>query len=492
MMVRMPDGSDEWEFPDAEADAVVERPRKPLSFPEALRVSTALTEDAVVVIPGIMGSELIDTDTGKRLWGLRPALLARMWTAPTASLAPLALDRGKPSKVQPGRLLRFPALMPGLGSVEPYTRLLRGLRTVVRHPDAVYEFGYDWRLPVSENATLLAAAIEEHVTWWRAVSDRPRARVHLVAHSMGGLLCQALSATARAYTDVAQVITLGTPFEGAAKAAMILSSGHGAPVPSRGLQPIAVTMPGIYDLLPSYRCIDDGTDVRRLTASDVADIGGDHDLASEAITRAAERRSAVMPSHRALIGVAQPTMCSLTVEAGRPEPRFYTFEVDVNGELSRNADGVLVRLPGLGDGTVPRNSAVPWNERDTAPLPQQHGAVAQTDEAIAFVVDRLLHRDTGPRLGQGDVGITAPDTVKVGTEFIVEVSGTDDPNDVGTVVFDTDNGDQIDAPRARRREGRVIVPVTLWRPGLFRIAVTGGSTSPVMLLVLAVSSMEVG
>lgn len=484
-MVRMSDG---WEFPDAEPSVVFERSLEPLSFPESLRVSTPMTEDAVVVIPGIMGTELVDTHTGKLLWGLRPRLLARMCMAPTASLGPLAVDSGKPSRVRPGRLLRFPALMPGLGSVEPYTRLIRALRAVVRHPNAVCEFGYDWRLPVTDNAILLAAAIKDHIDWWRVRSDRPHARVHLVAHSMGGLVCQALADIPGADDHVAQVITLGTPFEGAAKAAVILGTGHGAPAPAHGLQPIAVTMPGIYDLLPSYRCVDEGTDVRRLTPSDVAGLGGERGLAEEAMARAVQRRSVVMPSHRALIGVAQSTICSLILEAGRVEPRFYTFELSGDGELSRNADGVLKRLPGLGDGTVPRNSALPWNERDTSLLPQQHGALAQTDEAIAFVCDRVLHRDTGARLGDGEVGISAPDVVEVGTEFLVEVTGTDDPHVIGAVVYDTDDGARVDGPRARRREARLVVPVTLWRPGLFRIAVTGGSTSSVTVLVLAVSS----
>ena len=30
-----------------------------------------VTTAAVVVLPGIMGSELVDTTTGKTLWGLR-------------------------------------------------------------------------------------------------------------------------------------------------------------------------------------------------------------------------------------------------------------------------------------------------------------------------------------------------------------------------------------------------------------------------------------
>src|SRR5712691_7249259 len=107
--------------------------------------------DAVVVVPGIMGSELIDETSGRLLWGLAdPRWYVSAWTS-GASLDALRLTEderaGRYGRVRATRLLRFPAFAPLLAGFEPYSRLLKAIRAVAPHPDAVAEFAYDWRLP---------------------------------------------------------------------------------------------------------------------------------------------------------------------------------------------------------------------------------------------------------------------------------------------------------------------------------------------------------
>ncbi|MEV6279314.1 hypothetical protein [Nocardia sp. NPDC051832] len=446
-----------------------------------------------MVIPGIMGSELIDTSTGKLLWGMRPGLLARMWTAPTAALAPLAIRDNRPGTVRPGGLLRVSGFCPIFAGIEPYSRLLTALHRVLRHPSAVLEFAYDWRLPVRHNAELLARATERHVADWRIRSSRPDAKVVLVAHSMGGLLCQALGTISGALEEVRAVVTLGTPFEGAAKAAVMLASGEGAPLPARRLREVAVTMPGLYDLLPSYRCVDAGSTVRTLTESDVADIGGDAGLARAAFEHRSKVSEVVLPGHRPMIGVEQPTMSSLEINAGRVEPRFHTFGVDPDGELTRDpASGIPTRYRGLGDGTVPRNSAVPLQNPAVFSLPQQHGPIATADEAITFVVDTLRYGavDRGPRLGTGEIGLLVPDVVTVGVPFDTEVTGIDRPNTLRAKLIDVDSGKQLAAPTARRLGDSIVVSATAYQAGVFRIVVDGSGTSPVSQLLMAVEPSD--
>ncbi|MGY5306938.1 esterase/lipase family protein [Nocardia gipuzkoensis] len=482
----------EWTFPDAQRDDLPTDPHpETLPSPGLMRVSPRTTDDAVVVVPGIMGTELIDSTSGKKLWGLEPSLLARMWLAPTKALAPLAVGLAA-TTVKPGRLLRVPTFAPFLAGAEPYTELVERLHGIVRHPSAVFEFGYDWRLSVRHNARLLAEAIDSHLTWWRARSDRPEARVHIVAHSMGGLLCHELATLSGATDDVSTVITLGTPFAGAAKSTVLLNSGHGTALPARRLQQIAITMPGVYDLLPTYRCLHESDSVRRLTSADIANIGGRDDLAQAALDRHAARAPLAIPRHRPLIGVEQPTISSVSITSGRVDGLYHTFRVDEDGGLMRRHNGTLKQFDGLGDGTVPRNSAVPlWNP-DIHPLPQQHGPVAKTDEAIAFVIDTLMHResDLGPRLGHGDLGILPPDIVSVGVEFDVLLSGAHTPSDVRAVVTNigTREGRRADT---HRRDGTLMASATVYEPGLYRVAVASSGNSAVSQIIMAIEDESI-
>src|SRR4051812_45197662 len=72
--------------------------------------------DAIVVIPGIMGSELTDTAIGQTLWGLNDARwYLSAWTTgrpPTALTLTEEEQVGRYGRVRPTRLLRFTAFAP--------------------------------------------------------------------------------------------------------------------------------------------------------------------------------------------------------------------------------------------------------------------------------------------------------------------------------------------------------------------------------------------
>lgn len=460
----------------------------PLLSARGTPVSRRLTSDAVVVVPGIMGSELYDTVLERYIWGLRPGWYARAWSPRGTGLEPLAPTEeelvGDTRRVRATGLLKVPAFAPVFAGIEPYTPLVTAIRQVVRHPDAVLEFPYDWRLPVGLTARSLAEAVQRHLAAWRRRSGRPDARVVLVAHSMGGLVCEALGGIPGATDGVRAVLTLGTPFDGAAKAAVILGAGTGAPLPPRRLRAVAVRMPGLYDLLPGYRCVDDGDDVRRLTPADVAGLGGDPVLAAAAFEQRASRNHTPLPGHRALVGVEQPTLASLTLADGLAAGHPYTFEPDETGELVRDPNGVLRRRPGLGDGTVPRDSALPRHGIEPMPLAQQHATLAHSAEAITFVRDFLLHGTTAehPRLGFGDVGVVLPDVVAPGVEWTATLTGIEATHAAVTAT-DVETGAEVPGVPYRRGE-TVHAAVTLPVPGLYRVRVTGGTT-PVSQLVLA-------
>jgi len=342
-----------------------------------------------------MGSELKDVATGHTIWGFSHlGWYARAWGrgGGLQGLAVSPQERAeKIDRVQATGLLRFPAFAPLLKGLEPYTGLVRGITEVVAHPDAVLEFPYDWRLPVPHNAGLLAEAANRHLLKWRAhpaLADFRRtrgleqpARIVIIAHSMGGLLARAMSAIPGADNKVRATGTLGTPFYGSVKAAVILSSGRGAPLPRRRLRDVAVTMPGVYDLLPGYRCVDRGDNVIYLTPSGLAEAGGDAELARAALEGQRRAGSVVLPGHRAVIGTEQPTFQSLLLRDGEVEAQRTGFRMHSDGELIRDADGVLVRVDLGGDGTVARDAATP-NGAARSWLPQQHGALARSKTAV--------------------------------------------------------------------------------------------------------------
>lgn len=459
-------------------------------WPQSLRISRTVTPDAVVIIPGIMGSELRDTATDTVIWGLRDLKwYVKAWSKGTGLDALQVTDaerEGRTGRVKATGLLEFPAFAPLLAGFEPYTRLVRAIKDVVASPAAVLEFAYDWRLSVAHNADLLAKAAAAHLAAWQALSGRDDARLVLVAHSMGGLLCRALSD--ESLSDIRAVVTLGTPFDGAAKAAVLLGSGSGTPLPlpRDRLRTAAATMPGIYELLPSYQCVDDGDSVRVLTPNDVSSFGGDADLASAAFTHRGTLNTTVLPGHRALLGVEQPTISSLTLANGVVTGQPYTFALHSDGEFIRHANGVLDRQHGLGDGTVPRNSALPYHSTTPAPIAQQHGTLAHSAEAITFVVDVLLHGDASiqPRLSTVDIGIALPDVVAPEEEWVATITGTKTAGQVRAAIFDAETGIPVRPPLVHRRDETLAFVATLGQPGIYRVEISVANRVPVSQLVM--------
>jgi pimeloyl-ACP methyl ester carboxylesterase len=462
-----------------------------------------VTYDAVLVVPGIMGTELYEAATGRMLWGMRKvAQYAARWGHEHGmDLLALTEDEraGRLGRVVPGRLLEMPAWMPLTDGFEPYTPLVKGLRKAVCHPAAIGTFGYDWRLPVQYNAGLLADRIDQHLTAWRAhaacraaraaAPDQRPARIVVVAHSMGGLLAAALGLIPGALEEVRAVLTVGTPFHGAVKATEILNSGRGMlGLPGKNLSRLARTLPGVHDLLPSYRCLDTGDDVVALTPGDVEAIGGDGELARDAFALHARLDGVVLPGHRIVEGVAQPTTQSLRIKGGVVEARRVAYDRHEDGELVRDEIGRLVESDEGGDGTVYR-FATTHGDVDTYPVAQQHAALAVTSSVLDFARGLLTGRRRGARLGGAEVGLDMTDQVPVGTPFEVVAYTEQDPALVSCLV---ENAGAETAQRPVRRplltrcpdeDGRLGAHVVLDDPGLYRVKVGSGG-DPVSRLVM--------
>lgn len=464
---------------------------------------TNVTNDAIVVIPGIMGSRLVEATSGRILWGIGRIVQYILRWRQGEGLKALAVTEderaGRVGRVRPDGLLRTPEWAPSLGGLEPYTRLVQRLRSVVVHPDAVLEFAYDWRLSVEFNAGLLATAAARHLEMWRehparlqacrARGDEAPPRLVLVAHSMGGLLAAAMCARfPEVAAEVRDTVTLGTPFAGSVKAAMMLNAGRGAPVPlSRELlRDAARTMPGVHDLLPSYRCLVVDDDVVAPTARDAESWGADSELAEQAMRLHERLGPSVLPGHRAVAGYGQRTDQSLRLRDGVLQALPYGFRRRPNGELVRDETGRAVPIDHTGDGTVFRYSAAPPGTRDIT-LVQQHGALARTDAAIDIVCGAVTRAEPGAVLGEPPMDLRVPDEAAAGEPFEILVGRVAEAGRVSCVIEDALRADRIVARPLLKRTGGgsqdLAARVTMHEVGLFRVKVSAGG-DPVTQLVL--------
>ena len=227
------DGSDAGFAPLA--DAAQEEPR----WRSALRASRAADtpRPIALLVPGTMGSAMSARE--RPIW---LAYLALM----TGGLADIGIDR---PEVHPTELLG-----------DFYGPLIEHLARTHR----VEPFAYDWRRSVRDAARQLAARLAALLP----EAERTRQPVHIVAHSMGGLVARAMIADGAGGTQVWQrlcalpgsrLLMLGTPNLGShetvrwltgtnptqAKLAL-LDLAHG----SDGIIDIVRRFPGLAELLP--------------------------------------------------------------------------------------------------------------------------------------------------------------------------------------------------------------------------------------------------
>jgi hypothetical protein len=381
--------------------------------------------------------------------------------------------------VRPGRLVSKPAYLPGLSGLDPYTSLSNALRReILAHPDALREFSYDWRLSISDAATELVPVAKAHLERWRSHPDGSReAQLTFVCHSMGGLVAryfaEATEAGQALSRSIRRIVTLGTPYYGSVKAFRALATGRAGPliVHVRRLRPVLLSMPSLYELSPRYRCVQDGADLRKLTETDFAAIGGDGDLAAKADwvhdnlnshVEAAGRRSCPV---RARVGTSQPTLQTFSFDAGHPrfdDPACYLIE----------------GKDWQGDGTVYRQSATPAGAEPDY-IPQRHGRLASTHEGIEYVRAVLTESPTGPPLAAGEgVGIDFPDSVMLGKPFQIQIVA--DPwARVTCVARDASTGRQVARAQIARSSDALSAHLVLRSPGLYRIEAKSGGGSAV-------------
>jgi len=193
--------------------------------------------EAVVLLPGIMGS---------LLFSIR-GVTSMLWINPLLFLQ----GQGGYLQVGPGGGVGAPEVDCVAFSLEKMTYLKIALE--LRRNFQVFEFPYDWRLPIEVNADVLRESIER----WSA--GNPNQQFTLVAHSMGGLVSRSYLSRhlAEGEKRVKRLITLGTPHLGATSAIDNLFNGNQMMAvvdklnQMNGMRDVVLSMPSIYQLLPA-------------------------------------------------------------------------------------------------------------------------------------------------------------------------------------------------------------------------------------------------
>ncbi len=236
----------------------------------------------LVFLPGIGGSRLRDRLTGRLIWGIdgvrRPVRHKEIARA-DADLWDPDFDDG----IEADGLLAIS--VPGLTRVKGS---YQGLRDRLANAFALdeenhLEFPYDWRRPCSFTSALLAKDIARKLAVLRRRS--PGAKVIIVAHSMGGLVALHYLREHDRDHDCIRLITLGTPFRGAVKAAGALADGL-ALGPFRAFQETLLRLPSVHELLPLYPAIVDCRGPEPLPAERITALAGAVALDTEKVEAA--------------------------------------------------------------------------------------------------------------------------------------------------------------------------------------------------------------
>ena len=311
----------------------------------------------VVVIPGIGGSELADS-SGKRVYGASVSCVVARLCEPSVldrnnELTPVGLV-GPHSLVAKQLVTGYDGLLNGItkGLGLPSGRVVTAGAELVDPDATVVAFPYDFRRSVEQIANDLDRVVRERAQGRRVV---------LVAHSMGGLIASWWWAFLSEGIEVDQIITLGTPYRGAAKALDVLVNGMriGPFDVRQAVTDTVRTWDSVFDLLPHYQVLEGNADSlypHDLPPAITKTVDGFSDKA-----RKAYRKNRRM--HDALVNkVAESGSNPFTVYYSQGHATLGHASIDTHSDGLVVAKGNPRAIPASwdgGDGTVPAFSAIP-------------------------------------------------------------------------------------------------------------------------------------
>ncbi|WP_109555709.1 esterase/lipase family protein [Mycobacteroides chelonae] len=386
--------------------------------------------DLIIVIPGITGSTLHHGQ--EVIWSCRPRDVLKSLARLHLNMAKLKLpddigDNAADDGIRAGalmpRLHGIPGLSPPFRGYEPLVQRLRAARELperssqdhatVTNPVA---FPYDWRLSNRYTARQLKLFAESALDQWRSSSPRNRdALITFVCHSMGGLVARWYVSMEGGAAVTRKVITLGTPYRGTVRALEVLTKGPAERLGGFGrlLHQATVTFPSVYQLLPSYACVDDGSQLGQLnrqhglalpTAKLVDSVNFYRDIeAREEVDAGTSGRRHV------IVGVGQRTLASASLRSGTLE---YSHLLDGH---EHGGDGTVsaVSIPkgiALDDNTIRRVTDTHGNLQCNA---------AALDEIESVISSKPILIKASQSVG---LAVSVPELVGTEERFTVTIS----------------------------------------------------------------------
>jgi pimeloyl-ACP methyl ester carboxylesterase len=237
--------------------------------PNLSRLYEAHTTDRVrvpvIIIPGILGSRLVDSATGKEAW---PGSTRQLLTSDYRQLA-LRIDPETLEPLDDGLVAH--QLFSGAVGRDFYGRIVDALEKIggyrrarLGEPAApgearMYPFAYDWR----QDNVVTVRALDAFIEQIRRDYGDPALRVDVIAHSMGGLIVRyyerygtndvldgnVFPVTGGGAAKLRRIVLLGTPNQGSVTAIHSFLNGYQVGLSRLPTEGIA-TMPSMYQLFP--------------------------------------------------------------------------------------------------------------------------------------------------------------------------------------------------------------------------------------------------
>jgi hypothetical protein len=399
----------------------------------------------IVQLPGLGGSVL--ARNGVPVWDATAAVLAGRAVRPD-------LLAWEADDLEPIGLIDTMTVIPGLFALPGYDTMIRNLRAwfgarlrvldyrpgvPIPADVGVLRVPYDFRRSIVDAAdTLDRAVAAAGVT--AGVAERGMV---LLAHSLGGLVGRQWLVTGEHAVHCRALITLGTPHRGAPKALEVLCNGLGVGrfrhwEATRVLR----SWPSVYELLPQYPAIWNGTGAIEVTDLPAGCVrGGDSTTGDQFLRRATQAARVHDALATAWSATERPEVIPVYARGHRTLSR-----AALGGDRLRVTKDDPEWRPNVGwrgDGTVPMASAVPGELGDFPGrwhgVVDKHGPMGGAGgirHVLVSVMGERLPTRGGELLDRPWLGFDLDDVVWVGDQvpLSVEVLGSTDGPGTGAVA----------------------------------------------------------